>query len=208
MTTSSTSTRTLCSAEGSQTWLEEAMRLLGERPDVLVCQPFPGPPRPDGRVYAAGAEPDAGSIPALRFRTITTRYFLIDRNRLGERIDGLAIRSHSPVLTKVTFGVWWRGIRNLPLRDRLRPLMLATPRVVLPERLLGEAMAAAGMHRVDYLGREPGMWTLLPRERTDAYYELLAGLIRRIERGDVTEEQRGHYDLHDSMLHRDSSTRS
>jgi hypothetical protein len=52
---------------------------------VLVCQPFPGPPRPDGRVYAAGAEPDAGSIPALRFRTITTRYFLIDRNRLGER---------------------------------------------------------------------------------------------------------------------------
>jgi hypothetical protein len=87
MTTSSTSTRTLCSAEGSQTWLEEAMRLLGERPDVLVCQPFPGPPRTDGRVYAAGAEPDAGSIPALRFRTITTRYFLIDRNRLGERID-------------------------------------------------------------------------------------------------------------------------
>jgi hypothetical protein len=52
------------------------------------------------------------------------------------------------------------------------------------------------------------MWTLHPRERTDAYYELLAGLIRRIERGDVTEEQRGHYDLHDSMLHRDSSTRS
>jgi hypothetical protein len=156
MTTSSTSTRTLCSAEGSQTWLEEAMRLLGERPDVLVCQPFPGPPRPDGRVYAAGAEPDAGSIPALRFRTITTRYFLIDRNRLGERIDGLAIRSHSPVLTKVTFGVWWRGIRNLPLRDRLRPLMLATPRVDLPERLRGEAMAAAGMHRVDYLGASPG----------------------------------------------------
>jgi hypothetical protein len=141
---------------GSQTWLEEAMRLLGERPDVLVCQPFPGPPRPDGRVYAAGAEPDAGSIPALRFRTITTRYFLIDRNRLGERIDGLAIRSHSPVLTKVRFGVWWRGIRNLPLRDRLRPLMLATPRVDLPERLRGEAMAAAGMHRVDYLGASPG----------------------------------------------------
>jgi hypothetical protein len=161
MTTSSTSTRTLCSAEDSQTWLEEAMRLLGERPDVLVCQPFPGPPRPDGRVHAAGAELDAGSIPALRFRTITTRYFLIDRNRLGERIDGLAIRclairSHSPVLTKVRFGVWWRGIRNLPLRDRLRPLMLATPRVDLPERLRGEAMATAEMHRVDYLGASPG----------------------------------------------------
>lgn len=192
----------------SQTWVEEAMHLLGERPDVLVCQPFPGPPTPDGRVYAAGAETDAGSVPTLRFRTITTRYFLISRNRFRERIGGLGIRSHSPALTKVRLGAWLRGIRDLPLRDRLRPLTLATPRVDLPERLLGEAMAAAGMHRLDYLGRGPGMWTLHPRERTETYYELLPELIRRIERGDVTEQQRGHYDLDESMLHRDSSSRS
>ena len=102
---------------------------------------------------------------------------------------------------------WLRTVGELPLRDRLRPLTLATPRVDLPERLLGEAMAAAGMHRVDYLGREPGMWTLHPRERTKLYYEVLPELIARIERGDVTAEQRGHYDLHESML-RGSSTPS
>ena len=189
----------------SQVWLEEAMRLLDERPDALVCQPFPGPPRPDGWVYAAGAEPDAGPIRALRFRTITTRYFLIDRNRFRERIGVLAMRSHSPVLTKVRFGTWLRGIREMPLRDRLRPLRLATPRVDLPERLLGEAMAAAGMHRIDFLGRTPGMWTLHPRERTELYYEALPELIRRIERGDVTAQQRGHYDLHESMFCRESA---
>jgi hypothetical protein len=193
---------------GSQTWLDEAMRLLRERPDVLVCQPFPGPPRRDGQVFAAGAEPETGPIPALRFSTITTRYFLIDRNRLRERVGGLALRSHSPVLTKVRVGTWLRGIRDLPLRDRLRPLRLATPRVDLPERLLGEAMVAAGMHRIDYLGRKPGMWTLHPRERTKPYYEVLPDLIERIEGGDVTRQQRGHYDLHESMLRRGSPLRS
>jgi hypothetical protein len=192
----------------SQTWLEEAMRLLGERPNVLVFQPFPGPPKADGRVYAAGAEREPGPIHTLRFRTITTRYFLMSRNRLRERVGGLGIRSHSPVLTKVGFDVWLRGIRDLPLRDRLRPLTLATPRIDLPERLLGEAMVAAGMHRVDYLGREPGMWTLHPRERTETYFRILPELVARIERGDVTEQQRGHYDLHETMLQRDSSSRS
>jgi hypothetical protein len=185
---------------GSQTWVEEAVHLLGSQPDVLVCQPFPGPPREDGLVHAAGAEPEPGPIPAFRFRTITTRYFLIERNRFRERIGGLEVRAHSPVLRRVGVVEWLRGIGDLPLRDRLRPLTLATPRIDLPERLLGEAMDAAGMHRVDYLGRGPGMWTLHPRERTESYYELLPELVGRIERGDVTERQRGYYDLDESML--------
>lgn len=185
---------------GSQSWMAEAVHLLADRADVLVYQPFPGPPRADGRVHAAGAKPEPGPIPAFRFRTITTRYFLIDRNRFRERIGGLDVRPHAPVLRKVGVLEWLRGVRDLPFRDRLRPLTLATPRIDLPERLLGQAMAAAGMHRVDYLGREPGMWTLHPRERTESYYELLPELIQRIERGEVTEQQRGHYDLDASML--------
>jgi hypothetical protein len=185
---------------GSQTWVDEAMGLLKDRPNVLVCQPLPGPPTADGRVHAAGAEPEPGPVPTFRFRTITTRYFLIDRDRFGERIGGLEVRAHSPALKKVGLLEWLGGLGDLPIRDRLRPLTLATPRVDLPERLLGEAMAAAGMHRLDYLGREPGMWTLHPRERTESYYELLPKLVARIERGEVTEQQRGHYDLDASML--------
>jgi hypothetical protein len=185
---------------GSQTWMQEALQLLDSRPDALVCQPYPCPPRSDGRVYAAGAEPEPGSVPTLRFKTITTRYFLIDRRRFHERIGSFAVRPHPPVVTRVGLIEWLRGIGDLPLRDRLRPLKLVTPRIDLPERLLGEAMTAAGMYRLDYLGREPGMWTLHPRERTNAYYEFLPELIDRIERGEVTDEQRGHYDLDASML--------
>jgi hypothetical protein len=192
---------------GSQTWIEEATHLLESDPDVLACLPFPGPPRPDGRVHAAGAVQNPGPIPAFAFKTFTTRYFMIDRSRFRDRIGGIGIRDHSPVLTRVGLIEWLRAVGELPLRDRLRPLTLATPRIDLPERLLGEAMAEAGMHRVDYLGREPGMWTLHPRERTETYYRVLPELVARIERDDVTEEQRGHYDLHESMLQRDSSTR-
>jgi hypothetical protein len=184
----------------SQTWVAEALRLLAARSDVLVCQPLPGPPTNDGAIAAAGAEPEGGPIPAFRFRTITTRYFLLDRSRFRERIGGLHSRSHAPVMTRVAFRDWLRNVGELPMRDRLRPPVLATPRVDLPERLLGEGMVAAGMYRLDYLGRPPGMWTLHPRERTESYYEFLPQLVDRIERGDVTEQQRGHYDLDPSML--------
>jgi hypothetical protein len=185
---------------GSQTWVNEAMQQLTARSDLLVCQPLPGPPKSAGSIEAAGAEPEAGAIPAFRFRTITTRYFLLDRSRFRDRIGGLRSRSHAPVFTRVRFREWLRHLGELPMRDRLRPLTLATPRVDLPERLLGEAMVAAGMYRLDYLGRPPGMWTLHPRERTETYYELLPQLVDRIERGDVTEEQLGQYDLDPSML--------
>jgi hypothetical protein len=185
---------------GSHTWVAEALRLMEARPDVLVCQPLPGPPTSEGGIKAAGAQSEPGAIAAFRFQTITTRYFLLDRSRFRERIGGLQSRSHAPVMTRVGFGEWLRHVRELPLRDRIRPPMLATPRVDLPERLLGEAMVAAGMYRLDYLGRPPGMWTLHPRERTAAYYQLLPQLIERIERGDVTEQQRGRYDLDSSML--------
>jgi hypothetical protein len=80
------------------------------------------------------------------------------------------------------------------------PLVLSTPGYELPERLIGEAMAAAGLCRVDFLGHPPGMWSLHPREKPARFYAQLPGLIAKIETGDVTDQQRGFYDIDDSML--------
>jgi hypothetical protein len=185
---------------GSQTWVREAVGLLRDRRDVLVAQPLPGPPTADGRVLAEGAEPEPHASPAFRFETFTTRYFLLDRNRFLDRIGGLDVRPHTPVRRRVGLPEWLRGLRSLSWRDRLRPLVLSTPPYELPERLLGEAMIRAGLHRVDFLGSEPGMWSLHPRERPERFYEVLPELIQRIESGDVPDRQRGHYDLDESML--------
>lgn len=35
---------------GSSTWLAEAIKLLMERPDILVCTPLPGSPTADGQL--------------------------------------------------------------------------------------------------------------------------------------------------------------
>jgi hypothetical protein len=68
------------------------------------------------------------------------------------------------------------------------------------EILLSHGMANAGMWRIDFLGSEPGMWSVHPPGRSPLFYEQLPALIRRIEAGDVPDLQRGRHDVHDSMI--------
>jgi hypothetical protein len=184
---------------GSQTWASEAVELLRQRPDVLLCGPLPGPPRVDGTIeQAAEREPQAS--PAFAFQTVTSRRFLIDLKRLREQVGPLSVRRHTPRRTRVPLSLWLKGWRRMQLRDRLRPLTLSTLPYDLPERLLGEAMTEAGLRRVDFLGSPPGMWSLHPPDRSERFYESLPRLIERIENGDVSDDQRGNYDVVDSML--------
>jgi hypothetical protein len=184
---------------GSQTWVAEAVELLREDQDVLLCGPHPGPPRADGTIMQRHHQ-YARRPTAFRFDDVTTRVFLIDRHRLRHRVGAVDVRGHPPVRRRVPPATWIRGLRTMPFRDRLRPLVLSTPPYELPERLLGEAMAAAGLYRVAFLGRHPGMWSLHPPDRSERFYASLPTLVERVERGAVTEDQRGHYDVRESML--------
>jgi hypothetical protein len=65
---------------------------------------------------------------------------------------------------------------------------------------MSRAMERTGLRRLDFLGREPGMWAVHPVVRTPEYYKNLRALISRVEAGDVTAAQMGDYNLHDSML--------
>ena len=184
---------------GSQTWASEALTLLRERPEILLCGPLPGPPRSDGTIaQTAVREPDAS--PAFAFATITSRRFLIDLKRLEERVGVLPVRRHASRRTRVPLSLWLKGWGRMQLRDRLRPLTLSTLAYDLPERLLGEAMTEAGLRRVDFLGSPPGMWSLHPPDRSERFYESLPRLVERVEHGDVPDDQRGNYDVLDSML--------
>jgi hypothetical protein len=70
----------------------------------------------------------------------------------------------------------------------------------LPEDLISRAMARAGLCRLDMLGSAPGMWSVHPVVRDEDYLSALPSLIERIERGDVTDDQVGQYNLDASML--------
>ena len=64
----------------------------------------------------------------------------------------------------------------------------------------GDAMAAAGMERGDFLGSAPGMWSLHPPFRSPEFYDELPRLISSIEAGEVPDAQLGDYELNDSMF--------
>ena len=80
---------------GSTTWMQEAITCMEQRPDVLVVEPFPGPPRADGQIfgheniYLKGLKDRREGIPqrengmpqpAYRFNHASSRAFVIDVN--------------------------------------------------------------------------------------------------------------------------------
>ncbi len=168
---------------GSQSWVSESKELLATHEDVLVVDPLPGPPRKDGRLFG---QPDAIPVPdqphTYRFTQMSTRIFLMDRARLRARVGAMALPP--PLL----------------IRSRLKAMLKGNPLVAMPEQFLTMAMRRHALVRVDRLGSAAGMWSVHPLYRSPAFYEALPEIIRRVETGEVPEEQRGHYDVVDALF--------
>jgi hypothetical protein len=168
---------------GSQSWVSESRTLLAGDEDVLVVNPLPGPPREDGQLFE---QPDASSIPGephtYRFTQMSTRIFLLDRARLRTRVGAMALPP--PLL----------------IRSRLKARLKGNPLVAMPEQFMTMAMRRHGLVRIDRLGSAPGIWSLHPLYRSAAFYDALPEIIRRVETGDIPEEQRGHYDVVDALF--------
>jgi hypothetical protein len=71
---------------------------------------------------------------------------------------------------------------------------------MLPEDILSFSVRRAGFLRIDFLGQEPGMWSIHPPYRNAVFYERLPLLIRNIEQGELPDAQLGDYDINDSMV--------
>lgn len=173
----------------SQTWVAEACELLAHGEDVLACSPLPGPPAPDGRLRKQTASRFEYSLAAFRFTTLNTRLFLIDRDRLRKCLLPLHLLG--------------------PIRpvSRLKARLHGNPPYRAAELTISDAMCAAGLCRVDFLGAGPGVWSLHPPYRSPRFYRELPAMIQRIEAGDVPEAQRGDYEVNDSMFDWSSARR-
>lgn len=166
---------------GSPTWLAEACALLAKEPDLFVTAPLPGPPAPDGRLTELAGERRTGPGLAYAFSEMSSRVFLLDRDRFQSRIGAL-----HPALAP------WRGLFLALLEGN-------APRE-LPERLLSRAMARQGLRRVDFLGVAPGMWSLHPPYRCADFYQKLPELVRRVETNDIPAGQLGFHDVGDTLV--------
>jgi hypothetical protein len=162
---------------GSTTWVSEATHVLDRRPDVLACNPLPGPPTADGTLRSQVLERDPMGPAAYRSPALSTRLFLMDLSRL-------------PTLktVKVTgLQAWGARIEGSPTFDGL-------------ELMISQAMASEGLIRVDFLGEEPGMWAVHPPWRSATFSQRLPSLVEEIEQGRIPEQQRGCHDIEDCMV--------
>ena len=166
---------------GSSTWISEAIKLLAENSDVLVCAPHPGPPSNDGKLRSQVAKPEPYLSPAFRFDFFSSRIFLLDRSRFTSRLKDLKIDLAPP-----------RGI--------IKALVEGNYPYNLPEEIKTKAMSRHCLYRVDFLGQSPGMWSLHPPYRSESFYQQLPELIHKIETGNVPEAQRGVHDINDSLV--------
>jgi hypothetical protein len=166
---------------GSQTWIAEAIDLLKERPDVVFCSPLPGPPTDTAELRSQTLEREPHTSLAFRAHEVSTRIFFMDMERFRSRMAGLTV-------TRPPFVAWLRAVVD------------GHPARLDFETIYSRAMVARGLLRVDFLGSEPGMWSVHPPYRSARFYERLPGLIEEIESGRIPEAARGHHDVHDSMV--------
>lgn len=173
---------------GSKRWMREAIALFEARPDILLLNPFPGPPRADGAIFGHQAEQgflfareDLPSL-AYRFRHASTRVFLIDMLRFKERVVALPLLRPS-------------------LTQRLRSRLLGNPpEACEAEVILTHTLSKFDLCRVDFLGEPPGLWGLHPPYRSESFYQRLPEIVRMVESGALPAGQLGHYDVNDSII--------
>jgi hypothetical protein len=175
---------------GSQGWIGEAIAMLKREEDVLFSGPFPGPPTEDRSLSADAAALSQGSQMfgspftmvnkyggALSFKHMSTRTFLLDVERFSDRVGGIEVLSRRP----------GRMEKRSPGPQPL-------------EVCFSSALANSNLRRLDILGSDPGMWYLHPPLRSERFYRELPSLVDRVERGEIPAQQRGDYDVNDSML--------
>ena len=162
----------------SKTWVQDALDVLERDPGALSLSPYPGPPPPDART-ADGLAIGPALGPARVSSTLTTRVFLMSREKLVSE-GPIQLRRPS------TLGV-------------LKAWLTGNPPGAVPEDLISHRMQQQGWTRVQMVGTAPGMWSLHPRYRNERFYAMLPELIRRVNAGDMPEEQRGQYDMQDAL---------
>jgi hypothetical protein len=153
-------------------WIEEGIRLLRARPQIVTVTPLAGPPTPDGSLRQRvpyERDPDGFYV----FQHFTSRKFLVERRRFDAFLP-LASRAVS-----------WRR--------RLAGLLTGKSALERWEALVSERMIVTGTTRADVAA--PSAWTLHPRDHGPAFVAALPSIIARIEAGEFPPAQAGDYDL-------------
>ncbi len=153
-------------------WIDEGIRLLRARREVVTVTPLPGPPSPDGRLRQKvryDFDPDG----FYAFRHFTSRKFLFDRRRFDAF---LPLRSCAVSR--------WRLLTGLVTGESALERW---------EKMVSDRLVATDRLRADVAS--PRAWTLHTPDHGDAFLRALPSIIARVEAGEFPPAQAGDYDL-------------
>lgn len=161
-------------------WLSEAVDILQADQSILIAAPLIGPPKYEGpmpmihkkRYNPTGMYKQTGH--GYLYKDISSRLFMVEKARL----EGFCLMTRPN------------------LDQRVKALLRNTPAYHTPERSLTVAMQKAGMHRLDFLGVDPGFWSYhCPGHRVPEFMAIIDHAIAKIEEGFFTESQRGMHNF-------------
>ena len=159
--------------DNGENWISKGIQILRENEDVLSVTPLPGPPSKKGDLKQKDVQYKRDERGFYAFKEFTSRRFLFSRERFN------SILPIAPVHTS------WK-----------RKLLSKITRKSAMERwefLISLKLQSSKFIRADT--SSPRAWTLHPLVRGHEFIEELPNIIRRVEKGDFPEEQRGDYDL-------------
>jgi hypothetical protein len=163
----------------SQTWVKEALEILEMDPGVLTASPLPGPPHPDGILVGQSQYAALKEKPYFfRFDSMSTRVFLLDRQMLYGRLRLTGPGFKGWVFSKVE--------GHAPVQTL--------------ELMIGRMMRKEGKARVDFLGNDPGLWSIHPLFRSDEFYLRIPEIIERVKENDVPRSQLGYYNFSSDFI--------
>jgi hypothetical protein len=156
-------------------WIEEGIKLLQKYKDIISVSPLSGPPTKNGKLIQQTEvgephEHDEGGF--YRFKTFTSRVFLIDRKRFDLLL---------PLQT------------NIPLKLRIKSYLTGNSLLPPWEDMVGNRLEKTPYFRVDL--DSPKAWTIHPNLRGPELFKALPDIIEKIEAGWYPSGQGGYYDL-------------
>jgi hypothetical protein len=163
---------------GSKTWLSEAQEILEQDKQVLMVSPLPGPPHPEQLLIHQRYEKYKNGNYSYRFTTMSTRIFMIDKQRFAK-----VLKSFWPNIARIA----WAIVKRFPINDGL-------------EDTVSKVMKQKGLIRVDFLGKSPGLWSLHPIRRSEIFYNSIPQMIERMYRMEMPKNQFGYYNFTDSFI--------
>lgn len=164
-------------------WIEESMKLMDRKPEVMSMRPLTGPPKEDGDLYQKYSyQKDSDGV--FKFKFFGSRVYLIKRKTFDQLLP-------LPII--------WRSYKNKFLNNLPTNIKTALNYFTGKGQLDSwEIMVSKQLDQTKYYRgvlANDQCWTLHPKDRSPDFIKALPNIIKRIENGEYPHEQAGHYDL-------------